>query len=504
MRQQRLALLVAGVLVLAGCGSTAASPSGDDSAGPTPSTTTDVDAHPFTVDGVPAGWEPVIAGRGTREQDWGLDCCGTTEPYTVLEGPGGTTATVSVTGFADYQGGLHQAAAGYGRTAQETEVDGALAYVTPASAGQWADLVVERGDDLAVRASAPDASRDELVALERAAEPAADHAQAPSVSRPPPGWSVIGSVDADVLLALLSSVVPGSGVVPGPPTAYVAGWAAPAGSLSALTLPGDVVDLAALERTVPQIEGHAVDVGGRPGVVVVWRPAWVDSDLRQRAVVSHDESGAVTMVVAAPGAEPSEEDLVAMAATMAPADGATWDAFVAGQAGGPGVRPSDGATELARGTADGEEWLLQTHLADPAMVGNDLTDAELLEADPCLVLSGGRRVCADDNISGPVGSGRLYLRDAAAPDASEPEGFPVFLVVTTDAPGTAVRVTQHSGAVARGDLHPLPGVDRAGAVVFLDDPSPMYTCEPGPVPADRMRVEVADASDVVVACLGTP
>lgn len=498
MRRHRLVPVVAGVLVLAGCGTPA-----DDGASPTASTV-DADAHPFTVDAVPAGWRPVIAGRGTREQDWGLDCCGTTEPYTVLEGPGGTTATVSVTGFAGYQGGLHQAAAGYGRTAEETEVDGALAYVTPASAGQWADLVVERGEDLAVRVSAPDASRDELVALERAAKPAADHAQAPSVSRPPSGWSVVGSVDADVLLALLSSVVAGSGVVPGPSTAYVAGWAGPAGSLTALTLPGDVVDLAALERTLPQTEGHAVDVGGRPGVVVVWRSAWADSDVRQRAVVSHDESGAVTMVVAGPGPEPSEAELLAMAATMAPADGATWDAFVAGQAGGPGVRPSDGATELARGTADGEEWLLQTHLADPALVGNDLTDADRLEADPCLVLTGGRRVCADDNISGPVGSGRLYLRDAAAPNPSEPEGFPVFLVVTTDAPATAVRVTQHSGAVARSDLHPLPGVDRASAVVFLDDPSPMYTCEAGPVPAERMRVEVVDASDAVVACLGTP
>lgn len=77
-----------------------------------PSTT----SSPFTVD-APQGFEVVDAGVGTEAPDWGLDCCGTQEPFTVLSpdgsmsGPG--VVVVSTTGFGEYQGQLDQAGAGY-------------------------------------------------------------------------------------------------------------------------------------------------------------------------------------------------------------------------------------------------------------------------------------------------------------------------------------------------------------------------------------------------------
>lgn len=325
MRQRGLVLLVAGVLGVCGCGD------GRESAEV-------VDAHPFVVGEVPERWVPVIAGRGTSEQMWGWDSFGTDEPFTVLAGPEGTTATVSVTGFAGYEGGLHQAASGYvWGNAMETEVEGAPAYYTPSVGERWADLVVQRADDLAVRASAPGASRDELLALERAAEPADDHGRAPDVDDPPPGWSVVGSVQADVVLALFAGVTLESVAVPGPPSAYVAAWAVENGSLSALSLPSDAVDLPALERDLQELSGRTVDVGGRPGVVVAWRPLWAEGPgTALTAVITHDEVGAVAMVMSSGEGRASEEELVAMVASIAPADEATWESFVVEQTGAVG------------------------------------------------------------------------------------------------------------------------------------------------------------------------
>ncbi|MEJ7584530.1 MAG: hypothetical protein WKF43_10705 [Acidimicrobiales bacterium] len=120
---------------------------------------------------MPAGYELVTAGRGTELQEWGEDCCGTAEPFTVLAPPGEGTESaeaivVSVTGFAGYEGGLDQASSGYSveERSETFTVDGQEAIFTPAeTSSEWADLVVARGDDLAVRVAGRNASRSRLV-----------------------------------------------------------------------------------------------------------------------------------------------------------------------------------------------------------------------------------------------------------------------------------------------------------------------------------------------------
>lgn len=199
-------------------------------------------SSPFRVAEVPLGYELVVAGRGTAVPDWGVDEFGTHEPFTVL-GRGGSTemkdlVVVSTTGFEGYQGGLGQTSRRYLEGPHELSVDGRTALFAPAAGDRWADLVAVAGDDVAVRVTAPDASRAELVEILERVEVPADRTLAPAVVDPPGGLEVIGSLDADAVLALTSGVEPRTERVPGPTTAHAAGWVDDGGgTLSALTLP---------------------------------------------------------------------------------------------------------------------------------------------------------------------------------------------------------------------------------------------------------------------------
>jgi hypothetical protein len=92
---------------------------GDRDGIPTAGTTTE--SSPFVVEEPPEGYQLVLAGRGDMRQTWSSDSFGDDELVTVLAPPGADVTdpaapgvvTVSLTGYAGFEGGLKQAVAGY-------------------------------------------------------------------------------------------------------------------------------------------------------------------------------------------------------------------------------------------------------------------------------------------------------------------------------------------------------------------------------------------------------
>jgi hypothetical protein len=519
------ALALVAALLAAACGgddggATAAGEGGGgrDAAGPSP----------FTVD-VPDGYRPVMAGRGETPPDWGSDSFGTHEPFTVLAPPGEgpdspDVVLVSVTGFEGYQGGLSQASAGYG-SSEPFDLDGAEAIFAPAGGDDgnggtsWADLVVVRGDDLAVRVTTPTATRDELAAIAERVEPAEDHLVAPAVPEPPEGLEVVGSVDADVIVSLTPYVEEFTDRGPGAETALGAGWlqappaeatgtgggpevvtvepgASPPPSppdvstdLAVLTLPGGSADLDAVGGLVGAIPWATlttteVDVAGRPGVVVEW--VYDNSPSVSRTLLTEAAWGDLLMVAAAgpPDGALDAEALIAVAASARPASAEEWEAFTIEATGGPGLAPDPGAQELARGTAGDVEWLLQAVGGLP---------------DDCLKLSTRQRACAS-------GGGRGGPSFVAYPmeGQAEENGFPPFAIVSlagVDA-AASLRVTTPEGT-AEADVHAVGDGGPLAAVVVVDAPGePVCADTPeAPESIPTMRVEVLDAGGASLGCL---
>ena len=489
---------------------------------------------PFVVD-APEGYRPVMAGRGETTPDWSSDSFGTHEPFTVLAPPGGgldspEAVVVSVTGFEGYQGGLNQASAGYG-SSEPFDLDGAEAIYTPAGddgdgGTQWADLVVVRGDDLAVRVTTPSGTQDELAAMAERVEPADDHLLAPAVPDPPDGLEVVGSVDADVIVSVSPYVEEFTDRGPGSDTALGAGWllgpsagatgtgggptvitaeaatasppaSAPAGpptpdvatSLAVLTLPGGAADLDALPglslslswSTVTTTE---VDVGGRRGVVV---EQVEEGGLTVRRTLVTEAPWGDLLLVATTGPADTvlpAEALATVAASARPATPEEWEAFTIEATGGPGLAPDPGAQELARGTVGDVEWLLQAVGGMP---------------DDCLKLSNRRRACASGGGRGGPGF-VAYPMDGEA----EHNGFAPFAVISVAGVDAAasVRVTTPAGS-AEAELHPVGDGGPQAAVVVVDQPGePVCAGDPeAPETMPTMRVEVLDATGTSLGCL---
>jgi hypothetical protein len=523
------ALALVAALLAAACG-------GDDGGGTAGGGEGDggraaVEPSPFTVE-VPDGFRPVMAGRGETPPDWGSDSFGTHEPFTVLappgEGPDSPEAVlVSVTGFEGYEGGLSQASAGYG-SSEPFDLDGAEAIFTPAGGDdgnggrQWADLVVVRGDDLAVRVTAPSATQDELAAIAERVEPAADHLVAPAVPEPPEGLEVVGSVDADVIVSLTPYVEEFTDRGPGAETALGAGWlqappaeatgtgggpevvtvqpgatplppeaAAPEvrSELAVLTLPGGSADLEAvggLARAIAWVgvTTTEVDVAGRPGVVV--EMAYDSGPSLSRVLLTEAPWGDLLMVAATGTADgaPDAAALTAVAASAREATAEEWEAFTIEATGGPGLAPDPGAQELARGTAGDVEWLLQAVGGLP---------------DDCLKLSTRERACASGGMRGGPGFVAYPMEGQA-----EADGFPPFAIVSlagVDA-AASLRVTTPAGT-AEADLHPVGDGGPLAAVVVVDAPGvPVCADTPeAPESVPTMRVEVLDAGGASLGCL---
>jgi len=475
---RRAGLLLAAMLVASGCGS------GGDS-GNRGGTAESVPASPFTFDPatVPAGYRLVTAGRGEIPQAWGDDSVGTDEPFTVLAPPGGDATSddavvVSVTGFEGYEGKLGQA---------RRDRD------------QWTDVLEVRGDDLAVRVSGRRARADQLRAIGRSAVPNADHARAPAVEDPE-GAQVIGSVDADPLVALRSILEPFGEDVLGPEGSFGAGWVTEDGAqLGVMSLRGDAADLDALpglaalwdhgrEPTVQRAE-----VGGEPAAILeFFYSENAERPSRHLAVIGVDPTGRLVVVVAFGPTVPARGELLALAGSVRPTSAEVWDDFVVDATGGPGLDPDPGAIEVARGTEGATEWLLQAwpdgDAAPPGHVGDVLAPGQRPVVDGCLKLATRKRVCPSTGTTQP---GVAYVH--TSPEADDGGGFPPFLIVESKLGGRALRITSGTG-VRTVDFHQLPGSDRWVGVAFADVAA-LGRCDQLP------RIEILDGAGRVVSCL---
>lgn len=485
-------------LVVAGC-SGGAAPSGGGETGSSTSS-------PFSVGAVPAGYELVVAGMGTGVGDWGEDSTGTVEPYTVLSPDGRATGEevvrVALTGYEGYQGGLAQASLGYLSEHTLLTIDGAEAIFAPpetsAVGRRWADLVVVRGDDLAVRVSSPRGTLAELTAIAKRVVVPDDRREAPTVTDPPGGLRVVGSLDVDGVLAASASVAPHTNQVPGPRSAHAAGWirsgSQESDRLSVLTVPGRSLDLAAVhvrEREWQHVTrtARARVVDGRPALITTeeW-PEYPDSN---RLTVMVEASWGDVVVVSASGTTlPSEEELIAMAASVTSTDDVAWGELVTEANGGPGLHADLGRHELARGRIGAIDWLLQD--GPPHSLENDRS---LGGVDPCLKLSDGERLCADSGTA-LGGGGDWYGYQL------HHNGLSFVVVGTQSGPGV-LRITT-STAFGTAELVAVPAGGVWGAVVFVADPG-FATCRSQDPPAPgTMRVELLDDDGDVAGCLFSP
>lgn len=444
------------------------------------------ESSPFTVSHELDGLSPVTAGRGTQLPDWGSDSAGTDEPFTVVSPDGTATqdeaVVVSITGFEGRQGRLAQASRSYlSVEGEQFTVDGQDAIHTPrASNNEWEELLVVRGEDLAVRLTSRSASREQLLALLERVEVPTDRSRAPTVD-PPDGFEVVGSIDAGAAAALLP-VGGRDGAVPGPSSAHGAGWMTPASDtaqVAVLTLPGTSVDLAALPGLLatypasPPLEVTLLELDGRPAVRLhsgddewQWMSLWALAEWGD-VVVGHSRD--LTLV--------SEQELTALVGSVERADEAAWAEFIAAGQGGPGLNPDPGRTEITRGRVGDDEWLLQS--APGAVV-----------VDSCLKLSTGQRRCADD--------ARLNW-----PDLELRRSYDGWLILLTSVDAVTVRATQPDGSVITTPLVELSeDPSRRAAVVFGEPPgTPVCPGDPVGLPEGSFELEALDADGRVVACL---
>ena len=470
-------------------------------------------ASPFAVDLDVDGYKAVTAGTGTEQQTWGSDSESTDEPFIALrrsgqEGPNGVVI-VSVTGFEGQEGGLSQSARGSGDREQAFTLDGREAIYSPPGADAlgptWADLVAVVGEDLAVRVTAPAASREELVEwLGRVTTNGREEPPSVDVGD---GVEVIGTVRADAAIASRASPSPNSDQVPGAETSVSVGWTdAPTGtrSLTLMALPGEAADLEALAVGQMVLGWHDPTVelgerGGRRDLIVEEDDSTYER--HTRTIWMEAPNGDLLMARASGLELPSREELFTLLEDVRPTDEASWEALVIEATGGPGLHPDDGRVEIARGTVGELEWLMQTGpLQIPEVTEEgDVTEGEM-GIDPCLKLSNRRRACG----GGGGGSNFDWIYSVPKSD----EAVPPYVILSTTLDAASVRVTTRTDQ-ATAPLHQVPGEDLWGAVVFVHDPGlAVGMCAdqpPSTVPDHEivtMRVDALDEDGNVIGCLG--
>lgn len=479
-------------------------------------------AHPFSVGEVDSHYELTIADRGTDKQQWGVEM-GADTPYTAFEADG-RVVVASIVPWEPMESSLKWAS-GSGDVDPEAVVldDGRPASYGKGVNGAWDDLVIEVGPTEALRIASKDATSAQLVKFARHLRSNGDAGTAPSVEGAPPDWNVLGSVQADALIALRARVYTSASAAPGPASGYTIGWFdqrppvndTNSGSLAVMVLPGDSASLAAL--AVTPVFGSSkspskLKVGGRPAL-------FFDGVFEVgggRSVVTKDETGALIVVAAHGEQTPTRQELVNLASSVKPSTGAEWKQLQEKAFGGPRLSPDRGETELARGTVDGVEWLLQTTTAQiaPGSVGPDRNGSVVplgptsVRVDECLKLSNRERSCGQPSGGGAGGSVFLWL--SSAPNFTK-AGLPDYVMITTSiAEARRMRVTVE-GRVAEADVHPVPNgsVDTIGAgVAFTDLPdlALIPSCMPDPPPAPEglgtLRIDLLDASGKAVGCVG--
>lgn len=467
---------------------------------------------PFRVAAIPAGFELVAAGTGTQGQEWGVDESGTDEPFTVLspdaDPKSDRRVVVSVTGFRGYQGGLGQASQGYFDNSEQFRLRGDRAIYAPGGERfgrtYWADLVVAVEPDLAIRVTSPNATRDELAAIAARVRPAG-RTKAPRVANPPNGLEVVGSVDADVVVARYPAISDQDAVIPGLETAHSIGWTGPGNRrLTVMTVPGKRSTLDAV-HSLPAIPAgriyttRNVEVGDRPGVLLEPIPPQAPG-YERRTLITQPKFGGLVIVSASGETAPSAEELATIAESVSPVSEEEWADFVAASARSV-LTPDPGAVELARGTAGNVEWLFQARpRRDVSPAGLTIDgDPDAIVADPCLKLSNRRRLCPGSGLSG----GSDFILDTGSARPEDTYGVPEFVVVSTSTEGAALRIETRV-ETATGPLYPLPNGLWAG-IVFVADPG-IAGCAAinRDLPSSVMRVEVLDTRGEVVRCLGLP
>lgn len=498
-------VVTVGAVVLAACG--------DPGQQGTPEPSAGEQAHPFAVGEVAAHYELSVAGRGTDDQDWDAEM-GADVPYVVVD-VDGRTVVASVVPWEPMESSL-QWASGSGDPEPETFVleDGRPAAFGEGTDGGWSDLVIEVGPTEALRIATENGTRDELVQMASHIDSDGNAATAPVVDDPPAGWQVLGSVQPDALAALRAQVFRRSNSMPGPPSGYGIGWLdqrlpeqnSSLSSLAVMVLPGDAAALEALAAPRPRYGGTEtpvrLEVEGRPAVLF-------DGEARfgsgLRSLVTNSETGALVVVTAYGEGLPTEQELATLAGSVRPIDEREWEEFEVEVSGGADLVADRGETELARGEADGVEWLLQTSTFQPPPGAPEQSGVRV---DECLKLSNRQRSCP--NPSGGGNSGSVFLWTSQA-DSFDDIGLPEYLMITTSLPDARRMRVSVGDTVAEADVHAVPGgsADSVGAgVAFIDLPelTLVATCLPDPPPAPEgmgtFRVDLLDSTGATIGCVG--
>lgn len=488
--------------------------------------TVSAQAYPFAVGYVPDGYRLSAIGRGNDVAEWD-DEMGSDEPFTVLD-VDGDSVVARVVPWEPVEGELRWASTS-GDTSPELFVldDGRNAafgqgqsstYGSGSTA--WNDVVVEVEPGVALHVAGDAMTRDVLVEVAEAIDPAIERTAAPVVSNVADSWRVLGSVQPDGVVAMAADVRPRTSAVPGPDSAYSIGFdrALAAGSdggltdtLAVMTLPGDSIDLAAL--SAPRFAGGevitplAVDVDGRPGFVSESYGRFGGS---VRSLVTTGDDGALIVVASSGGSFVDPADLVRVAASVAPVGSAEWDGATVEAFGGPGLNPDDGESAIAAGTFGDVGWLLQTRTAEvpEGIVGS--TAGTFVNVDECLKLSTLERLCTSAGFGGSGGS--ISVWNTSSPGFDE-MGVPPFVTITSDDPDAVIARLSSGGESHDVELHRVPGgADgnaTAGLAVLDVPPGMIATCHPNPAelpqPPSGMavgRVDLIDDAGTVIGCIG--
>lgn len=502
-KRVRWVMVAAAMVVLIGACST----DGDDGEADPPepaARTGSVVSSPFTVGPVPDGFNLVAVGTGTRRQGWGEDCCGTDQPYTVLERADrrGGAVRVAIAGYENSEGGFGEVSSGYVSevAAKRNDVDGKPGIWWPGDAEEaggtwrsWPNLAVDEGDDLAVVISGKGANRKELEAVYRAVRLDGTHAHAPSFPNPPKGWAVVGSVDVEGVFALQASQAVDQPA--GGRKAHSAGWLVGSRNLLVLTVPGRSLSLAAAAAAEGGSEGTTTElrtVDGRP--VFVTDSGSIRS-YRQRSVAIDAPWGDVVVATATddhPGGAdarplPSIDALIRLARSVKRATPAQWRAFQGTVANPLDAQIDPGRIEITRGEADGIGWVLQTAAPGPSnFLGGDAGYDGSEVPDLCVKRSDWKRTC-------PV---KTEVFDGGVVRTM---GDPRLQVIISTRPAVMYQII---GPAFANDVGPMVAVPGGKLWVGVSRSTVTgFTCRPGV--ADPPRLELFASDGKPVGCLGS-
>ncbi|HEX7133347.1 MAG TPA: hypothetical protein VF228_12275 [Iamia sp.] len=301
------ALALVWLVSLAGCGidEDVVAREAAEAAGPTTTTEAAVDrtSSPFTVEDVPAGYEPWVEGVGEDEP-------GDELPVTVL----------APDGVAEGSGVV------FVEAVPAVSADG---FAAATDDGRWASLTTD-----GLRVWGIDATETELREVAEAATlpgEASETGGAPTVEAPPGDLEVVGSITVDGVLGLVAAVPDDpDGPVPGPASAHASVFTCDEtcdGSLVAMTLPGDALDPEAVvtevrepRRSSPDPRdavAEAIPQGELDGTIVTTADPETGAVVR-RILAAETEWGDVLLLVARGQDVLDVDALVAVAASVSP------------------------------------------------------------------------------------------------------------------------------------------------------------------------------------------